>query len=98
MRKGTNISKDVLLSPSVSSHRVIIPLYIPNEEEYYKEAYPIFEYCLFSAIKTSDTQLKISVISNNSCDSVNDKLYELQKKGFIDELIIENEAVGKIKR
>lgn len=96
MRKGANISKDVLLNPSVSSHRVIIPLYIPNEEDYYKESYQIFEFCLFSVIKTSATQLKISVISNNSCDSVNDKLYELQKKGCIDELIIEKEAVGKI--
>ena len=96
MRKGANISKDVLLSPSVSSHRVIIPLYIPNEEAYYKDSYTIFEYCLFSVIKTSITQLKISVVSNNSCDSVNDKLYELQKQGFIDELIIEKEAIGKI--
>lgn len=96
MRKGANISKDVLLNPSVSSHRVVIPLYIPNEEDYYKESYPIFEYCLFSVIKTSATPLKISVVSNNSCDSVNDKLYELQKKGFIDELIIEKEAIGKI--
>ena len=96
MRKGINISKDVLLNPSVSSHRVIIPLYIPNEEDYYKEAYQIFEYCLFSVIKTSATQLKISVVSNKSCDAVNDKLYELQKKGCIDELIIEKEALGKI--
>ena len=96
MRKGANISKDVLLNPSVSSHRVIIPLYIPNEEDYYKEAYPIFEYCLFSVLKTSITPLKISVISNHSCDSVNDKLFLLQKQGFIDELIIEKEAIGKI--
>ena len=96
MRKGINVSRDVLLNPSVSSHRVIIPLYIPNEEDYYKEAYQIFEFCLFSVIKTSATQLKISVVSNNSCDLVNDKLFALQKNGFIDELIIEKEAVGKI--
>lgn len=96
MRKGANVSKDVLLAPSEVSHRVIIPLYIPNEEDYYKEAYQIFEFCLFSVIKTSATQLKISVVSNNSCDLVNDKLFALQKNGFIDELIIEKEAVGKI--
>lgn len=96
MRKGANISKDVLLESSVCSHRVIIPLYIPHEEDYYKESYQIFEYCLFSIIKTSVTKLKISVVSNNSCNSVNDKLYALQKQGYIDELIIEKEAIGKV--
>lgn len=96
MRKGTNLSKDVLITPSDSSHRVIIPLYIPFENDYYKDAFKIFEYCLFSIIKTSATKLKISVISNNSCDSINDKLYTLQKQGDIDELIIEKEAIGKV--
>lgn len=96
MRKGTNQSKDVLIERSESSHRVIMPLYIPNEADYYKEAYTIFEYCLLSILKTSSTILKISVISNNTCDSVNLKLFELQKQGFIDELIIEKEDIGKI--
>lgn len=96
MRKGKNTAKDVLIAPSDSSHRLIIPLYIPNEEDYYKDAYQIFEYCLFSAIKTSITKLKVSVVSNQSCDSVNDRLYALQKKGFIDELIIEKETIGKV--
>ena len=58
MRKGANISKDVLGS-SVSSHRVIIPLYIPKEESYYKESYPIFEYCLFSVIKVGAMQERL---------------------------------------
>jgi hypothetical protein len=96
MRKGPNLSKDILITTSEVSHRVIIPLYIPNEADYYKESYQIFEYCLFSVLKTSVTPLKISVISNNSCDSVNEKLFDLHKQGYIDELIIEKEAIGKI--
>ncbi|WP_264566715.1 glycosyltransferase family A protein [Flavobacterium sp. N3904] len=96
MRKGENPSKNILLPTSVSSHRVIIPLYIPNEEGYYKDSFQIFEYCLLSVVKTSVTKLKISVVSNNSCDSVNDKLFQLQQQGLIDELIIEKEAIGKI--
>lgn len=96
MRKGDNQSKDVLITLRESSHRVIIPLYIPNLEGYYKEAFTIFEYCLFSILKTSVTHLKISVISNNTCDAVNTKLFELQKQGYIDELIIEKEDIGKI--
>ena len=96
MRKGENLSKENLISISDSNHRVIIPLYIPNEDTYYKDAYKIFEYCLFSVIKTSSTILKISVISNNSSNEVNERLFQLQKQGYIDELIIEKEAVGKI--
>ncbi|NJB81737.1 glycosyltransferase family A protein [Wenyingzhuangia aestuarii] len=96
MRKGENISKDVLIETSESSHRVIIPLYIPNEEEYYKEAYKIFEICLFSILKTSTSILKVSVISNGSCNSVNQKLLKLQVEDYIDELIIEKESIGKI--
>ena len=96
MRKGENLSKENLISISDSNHRVIIPLYIPNEDTYYKDAYKIFEYCLFSVIKTSSTKLKVSVISNNSCYEVNERLFQLQKQGYIDELIIEKEAVGKI--
>lgn len=96
MRKGENPSKDILLPEPNSSHRVIIPLYIPSEEEYYKDAFKIFEYCLFSLRKTSASPLKISVISNNSAASVNRKLFDLQEQGHIDELIIESEAVGKI--
>ena len=96
MRKGDNQSKDVLISLRECSHRVIIPLFIPNLEGYYKEAFTIFEYCLFSILKTSSTFLKVSVISNNTCDFVNEKLFELQKLGYIDELIIEKEDIGKI--
>ena len=96
MRKGENASKERLVTKSNSSHRVIMPLYIPEEGGYYKDAYTIFEYCLFSVLKTSSTLLKVSVISNNSCDEVNERLFQLQKQGHIDELIIEKEAIGKI--
>jgi hypothetical protein len=59
MRKGENLSKENLISISDSNHRVIIPLYIPIEDKYYKDAYRIFEYCLFSSIKTSSTLFKV---------------------------------------
>jgi len=96
MRKGKNISKDTLLPVSDPNHRVIIPLYIPNEEDYYKDAFTIFTYCLTSIQKTSISNIKVSVISNGSCNGVNAKLFQLQEDKYIDELIIEKENVGKI--
>lgn len=96
MRKGKNPSRDIKLSLNDSNHRVIIPLYIPQEEGYYTDAFTIFSYCLNSARKTAYSHLKVSVISNGSCDEVNHKLLKLQQQGLIDELIIEKENIGKI--
>lgn len=96
MRKGKNPSKNIKLQLNESQHRVIIPLYIPNEEDYYKDAFTLFNYCLHSVQKTTFSSIKVSVISNGSCDAVNSRLLELQQQGLIDELIIEKEAIGKI--
>lgn len=96
MRKGQNISKDKLLKLIPCDHRVIIPLYIPHENDYYKDSFKIFEICLKSIIKTARSPLKISVISDSCCHAVNKKLFALQNSGLIDELVIETENLGKI--
>lgn len=96
MRVGKNISKEKIIDIKVVSHRVIIPLYIPSEAHYYEDAFNIFEMCLSSILKTSLSPLKVSVISNGSCKTVNNKLYDLFISGKIDELIIEAEPIGKI--
>ncbi|WP_445955314.1 glycosyltransferase family A protein [Yeosuana sp.] len=96
MRKGKNISKDKLLKKEPCSHRVIIPLYIPHENDYYNDSFDIFKMCLLSIKKTSLSPLKISVINNGSCASVHSKLITLYEGGYIDELIIVKDNIGKI--
>ena len=96
MRKGKNIAKNKPLEITPCDHRVIIPLYIPEMKGYYKDSFKVFEMSLQSILKTSSNKLKISVVSNGSCDDANIKLSKLQNEGFIDELIIEKEAIGKI--
>tara|TARA_R110002049_G_scaffold3795_5_gene27652 strand:- start:131144 stop:132169 length:1026 start_codon:yes stop_codon:yes gene_type:complete len=96
MRQGDNPSNHKAADSSNALHRVIIPIFIPHETEYFKDAFHIFELCLFSLKKTTLTAIKISVISNGSCDSVNEKLYKFFEAGDIDELIIEREGIGKI--
>ncbi len=96
MRIGNNPNNEEIIDADIAFHRVIIPVYIPSEEDYFKDAFQIFNYCLTSLIKTSSTPLKVSVISNGSCTTVNEKLLEFQKKGVIDELVIETEGIGKI--
>jgi hypothetical protein len=97
MRRGINPTKGgKYIDSEECHHRIIIPVHIPNQEGYFKDAYAIFEMCLFSIIKTTVSKIKIAVISNNSCIEINDKLFELYKDNKINELIIEKEGIGKI--
>jgi hypothetical protein len=96
MRIGSNPSNHERVETNTALHRVIIPVYIPDENDYFKDAFHIFEYCLLSLLKTSSTNLKISIVSNGSCCAVNKKLFEIQQKLGIDELIIEKEGIGKV--
>jgi hypothetical protein len=97
MREGDNPTKiGKLVEKTPCEHRVIIPLHVPNEEGYYKDAYKIFELCLFSVKKTASTPIKISVVSNGSSITVNERLTQLYIQNTIDELIIEREGVGKV--
>ena len=97
MRKGVNPTKIAkLVSKSECHHRIIIPLHIPNEDGYFRDAYRIFELCLFSIFKTSVSKVKVSIISNKCCDAVNDRLLQLYTEKHINELIIEEDGIGKI--
>lgn len=97
MRKGVNPTKGgKLISKAECHHRIIIPVHIPNEEGYFKDAYKIFELCLFSLIKSSSFFSNVSVISNKCSDEVNERLLSLYRQNYIEELIIEKEGIGKI--
>lgn len=96
MRQGENVVRNKKVVLAACSHRVIIPLYIPNEEDYYQDAFKIFKMCLLSVQKTAVSPLKISVVSNGSTVSINERLLKLKQEGHINELIIETETIGKI--
>ncbi|WP_283642217.1 hypothetical protein [Croceibacter atlanticus] len=97
MRKGINPTKGgKLIQTKACDHRIIIPLHIPHENDYYKDAYNIFYMCLTSLYKTTITGIKISVVSNKCCTAINDRLLKLYKEDNIDELIIEKEGIGKL--
>lgn len=97
MRKGVNPTKGgKVIVKEECHHRIIIPLHIPNEEGYFKDAYQIFELCLFSILKTTVSKVKISIISNKCCDAINSRLLKLYNEKLINELIIEEDGIGKI--
>ena len=96
MRKGLNKSRNKKVKEETCYHRVIIPLYIPHQEDYYKESFKVFLYTLNSLRNHSYTKIKISVVSNGSHDAINDELHKLLKSQKIDDLFITKEKIGKI--
>lgn len=95
MRIGFNPEKNKVLDVNNYYHQVIIPVYIPNEVEYYKESISILKYCLASLFKTIHAKTFISIVNNGSCIKVVDYLDTLLKEGKINELIHTNN-IGKI--
>ena len=48
MRVGLNPNRDKLLPISDYLHQIIIPVYIPNQEDYFKDSLKILKLCLAS--------------------------------------------------
>ena len=51
-------------------HRLIIVVFIPSLEGYYKNVFDVFKLCLQSASTTSDSNCAITIVNNASCIEV----------------------------
>ncbi|HSD07365.1 glycosyltransferase family 2 protein [Flavobacterium sp.] len=95
MRVGFNPYKDQENGDSYFSHQVIIPVYIPNLEGYFKDSFTILKLCLESLFSTVHGKTFITIVNNGSGDFVKDYLDELLSEGKIQELI-HTENIGKL--
>lgn len=87
MRVGFNPKKDKQQLPSDFFHQVIIPVYIPNEEGYFKDGFRILQLCLESLFKTAHPKTYITVVNNGSCKKVVDYLQDLFTQNKIHEIV-----------
>ncbi|MEW5676298.1 glycosyltransferase family 2 protein [Flavobacterium enshiense] len=95
MRIGFNPSKNKEVAEHDFFHQVIIPVYIPNFEGYFKDSFQIFKYSIESLFKTSHHQTYFTIINNGSCREVTDYLDQLYKEAKIQELM-HTTAIGKL--
>lgn len=95
MRIGFNPNKDKPQEPNDFYHQVIIPVYIPNNEGYFRDSFQILKYCLESLFKTAHQKTYIAVVNNGSCIEVVNYLDDLYRQGKIQELI-HTSAIGKL--
>ncbi len=77
-------------------HRLIIVVFIPSLEGYYKDVLEVFKLCLDSAITTTNSNCAITVVNNASCKQVSQYLEDKLEAKSIDTIIHHEENIGKI--
>jgi glycosyltransferase involved in cell wall biosynthesis len=95
MRVGYNPHKDQTVAVSEYFHQVVIPVYIPSEDGYFKDSFAILKLCLESLLATVHSKTFISIVNNGSCVIVADYLNDLYQRQKIQELI-HTENIGKL--
>lgn len=95
MRIGDNPQRDKKVDLGNYFHQVIVPVYIPNVEGYYKSSFEVFKLSILSIIKTSHAKTYISIISNGSCKEVTDYIADLFKANKIHDFVVAG-PIGKV--
>ena len=95
MRVGFNPYKDMPNERSSYTHQIVIPVYIPNQEGYFKDSFKILKLCIESVLKTVHNKTFITVVNNGSCIEVRDYLDELFACKKIHE-VIHTDNIGKL--
>ncbi|MBO3116689.1 glycosyltransferase family 2 protein [Winogradskyella sp. DF17] len=96
MRVGMNPQKKSKKLKLKSSHRLIIVVFIPSLEGYYKNVLEVFKLCLESAIVTTNSNCAITVVNNASCAEVTDYLKLKLDENKIDTVVYHKNNIGKI--
>lgn len=96
MRIGVNPAKENNLLEQKYYHRIFMPVYIPNQEEYFKDAFKILQICLQSIYSTIHQKTAITVINNGCCSPVSEYLNSEFLAGKIDTIIMHFDNKGKI--
>lgn len=95
MRVGFNPHKDEPQQDSDFTHQVIIPVYIPNQEGYFRDSFKILKLCLESLFATVHKKTFITIANNGSETSITQYLDTLLQQNKIQELI-HTENIGKL--
>lgn len=96
MRIGSNPNHHKAIDVAMKSHRVIIPVYIPNAEGYFADAFNVFQVCMESLLQTVNADTAISIISNGSSDEVNAYIFKLWEDKKIDRAVFNKDNIGKM--
>ena len=63
MRIGNNPEKESPTMVVENYHRIIVPVFIPHFEGYFKEAFDVFKLCIESLLLTVHSKTRITISS-----------------------------------
>jgi hypothetical protein len=95
MRIGNNPHKDKETTHANYLHQIVIPVYIPNLEAYFKDSFQILQLCIHSLLETIHDKTFITIVNNGSCLEIRNYLDNLYENNKIHE-IIHTENIGKL--
>ena len=95
MRVGSNPHKDKETSNVNYLHQIVIPVYIPEFEGYFKDSFQILQLCVNSLLNTIHNKTFVTVINNGSCLDIRKYLDDLLASNKIHE-VIHTENIGKV--
>jgi DNA-binding transcriptional regulator GbsR (MarR family) len=98
MRTGINPEKEKFVKLQYKLHRVIIPVYIPDDKnDYFKNLDKVFYSNINSLLKTIDVnQTNITIINNNSKQDITDYIDQLLQDKLIDKHVKHCTNYGKV--
>lgn len=95
MRVGYNPHKDKTTTHANYLHQIVIPVFIPNLENYFKDSFQILQLCIHSLLDTIHEKTFVTIINNGSCLEIQNYLDDLFSNNKIHE-IIHTENIGKL--
>ena len=96
MRVGMNPQKAEKKLELGTHHRIIVVVYIPNEEGFYAHMLSVFKLCLDSLVATISNRAAITIVNNGSHQKLVDLLNDYHREGKIDCVISHRTNIGKI--
>lgn len=95
MRIGFNPNKNQENVSLIYYHQIIIPVYIPSQNDYFKDSMAILKLCLESLFRTVHKKTFITIVNNGSCQEVTNYVQELYLQNKIHE-VLETTNIGKL--
>lgn len=96
MRVGMNPQKVIKKAEMKFYHRLIIVVFIPSLDGYYKDVFDVFKLCIESALATKNNKCGITIVNNACCKEVVNYLNNLYHSANIDNLIHHKSNLGKM--
>jgi hypothetical protein len=97
MRKGVSPTRNKKLDLNDSLNRVLMPVYIPSEDGYFKDSFEIFKLSIRSLVNTISINTRISIFLNGCDEKIVDWTMQFAAKNEqLDQILFSKINVGKI--